>query len=187
MPTKTTIQVIAQAGATLTSFRISAPIRPDSSATPTPIMATRITATTLKLEKLLTREVNRNRMPSTDSRLWMAVVSVRIATSSGSGRVPGHLGTALDLVGDPLGSLGHLVGDGDVEGGQDRGQHDDQDAEPEEDDRRVGDLVADALDDLEQVSSSASSLVPAWWPWRRTPRAGGVSVVRSSSVSAPER
>ena len=90
MPTKTTIQVIAQAGATLTSFRISAPIRPASSATPTPIMATRITATTLKLEKLLTREVNRNRMPSTDSRLWMAVVSVRIATSSGSGKVPGY-------------------------------------------------------------------------------------------------
>src|SRR3954447_16208722 len=44
-PMNTMIQVSAHGGATFTSSRISAPIRPASSATPTPSMATRITAT----------------------------------------------------------------------------------------------------------------------------------------------
>ena len=69
------IKVIAQGGATLTSLRISAAMSPASSATPTPIIATRITATTLKLAKFDTSDVNMNRMPSIVSRLSISVVS----------------------------------------------------------------------------------------------------------------
>ena len=74
-PMNTMIQVSAHGGATFTSFRISAPIRPASSATPTPSIATRITATTLKPEKLLTNDVKRKRTPSTESRLLISAVS----------------------------------------------------------------------------------------------------------------
>ena len=52
-------------GDTFTSLRMSAPMRPACSATPTPIMATKMTATTLKFAKFCTNEVKRNRMPST--------------------------------------------------------------------------------------------------------------------------
>ena len=76
MPTKTMMKVSAHGGATLTSLRISAAIRPASSATPTPIIATKMTATTLKLAKLVTNEVKMNRMPSIVSRLLIAVVSL---------------------------------------------------------------------------------------------------------------
>ena len=46
--------------------------------------------------------------------------------------------------------LGHVVGDADVEGRQHRRQHDHQPAQAEEDDRRVGHLVPDALDAVEE-------------------------------------
>ena len=89
---KTMMNVISRAGATLTSLRISAAISPASSATPTPIMATKMTATTLKFAKLLTNEVKMKRSPSTVSRLLISVVSVWISTSGSS-----YEGGALDL------------------------------------------------------------------------------------------
>ena len=60
---------------TLTSFRISAPIRPAASARPTPIITTRMIATAAKLRKLATKEVKRNRIPSAERRLWIDAVS----------------------------------------------------------------------------------------------------------------
>ena len=47
-PSSTMMKVIAPGGATCTILRISAAMRPASSATPTPIIATRMTATTPK-------------------------------------------------------------------------------------------------------------------------------------------
>ena len=61
---------------TLTSFRISAPIRPAASARPTPSMTTRMIATAAKLRKLATNEVKRKRIPSAERRLCTAAVSV---------------------------------------------------------------------------------------------------------------
>ncbi len=78
------MNAIARAGATLTSLRIRAAIRPAFSATPTPIMATKITATTLKLAKFCTNDVKMNRIPSMEMRLSIAVVSSRITTSTSS-------------------------------------------------------------------------------------------------------
>ena len=72
---KTMMNAISRSGATLTSLRISAAIRPAFSATPTPIMATKITATTLKLAKLVTNDEKMKRSPATDSRLLTSVVS----------------------------------------------------------------------------------------------------------------
>ena len=57
------------------------PSGPAFSATPTPIMATKITATTLKLAKLVTNEEKMKRSPSTESRLSISVVSVWISGS----------------------------------------------------------------------------------------------------------
>ena len=57
-------------------------MRPAFSATPTPIIATKITATTLKLAKFWTNDVKMKRIPSTEMRLSIAVVSVRISASS---------------------------------------------------------------------------------------------------------
>jgi len=45
-------------------------------------MATRITATTLKPEKLLTNDVKRKRTPSTESRLLISVVSCLMTVSA---------------------------------------------------------------------------------------------------------
>ena len=68
-------------GATFTSLRMSAAISPAFSATPTPAIATNVTATTAKPAKLLTNDEKMNRMPSTLSRLctsnvcsWIDVV-----------------------------------------------------------------------------------------------------------------
>ena len=58
-----------------TSLRISAPIRPAASATPTPIMTTSMIATAEKLRKLSTNEVNRKRTPSPVRSPWIFVVS----------------------------------------------------------------------------------------------------------------
>ena len=62
-------------GVTATSLRISAAIIPACSATPTPIMATKMVATTVKLAKLLTNEVKMKRMPSTVRRLRTLTVT----------------------------------------------------------------------------------------------------------------
>ena len=72
---KTRIGVSIASDETLTSFRISAPISPAASARPTPIITTRMIATAAKLRKLATNDVKRKRIPSADSRLWIAAVS----------------------------------------------------------------------------------------------------------------
>lgn len=75
MPSSTMMKVRLPGGATRTSLRIRAPIRPASSARPTPTIATRITATTPKLVKLVVADVKMNLMPSPVSRLSIFVVS----------------------------------------------------------------------------------------------------------------
>ena len=54
---------------TATSLRISAPIRPEASARPTPIITTRMIATAAKLRKFETNEVKMKRIPSAERRL----------------------------------------------------------------------------------------------------------------------
>src|SRR5262249_15215720 len=76
MPISTMMNVIARAGATFTSLRISAAINPAFSATPTPIMATKMTATTLKLAKFVTNDEKMKRAPAIEIRLSIFVVSV---------------------------------------------------------------------------------------------------------------
>jgi hypothetical protein len=49
---------------------------PERSATPTPIITMRMIPIAVKPMKLGTNEVNRNRMPSVVSRLWISTVSV---------------------------------------------------------------------------------------------------------------
>ena len=68
-------------GATATSLRISAAISPACSATPTPAIATNVTATTANPAKLLTNDDSMNRMPSIESRLFTANVCCSITTS----------------------------------------------------------------------------------------------------------
>ena len=83
----------------ITSLRISAVTRPDSSATPAPIIATIIRPTAVKLMKFGISEVYMNRMPSTLRRLRIAVVAVSILCVSGLIRskvtpAPNRLSTA---------------------------------------------------------------------------------------------
>ena len=73
-PMKMMIGVNMAADETLTSFRISAPIRPAASARPTPIITTRMIATAAKLRKLATNDVNMKRTPSAERRLCTAAV-----------------------------------------------------------------------------------------------------------------
>ena len=55
---------------------MSAPMRPPASATPAPISATKVTATTPKPAKLGTNDVKMKRMPSVESRLTIGIVTV---------------------------------------------------------------------------------------------------------------
>ena len=64
---KTMMGVSIAADETATSLRISAPIRPEASARPTPIITTRMIATAAKLRKFATNDVNMKRMPSAES------------------------------------------------------------------------------------------------------------------------
>ena len=64
---------------------MSAPMSPASSATPTPIIATKMTPTTPKPAKLATNDVKMKRMPSAVSRLSTAVVSVSMSHVLGVG------------------------------------------------------------------------------------------------------
>ena len=64
-----------------TSLRIRAPIRPEASARPTPIITTRMMATAAKLRKLATNDVNMKRTPSTEMRLSISAFSVTILYS----------------------------------------------------------------------------------------------------------
>ena len=71
-------------GATSTILRTSVAISPDSSASPTPIIATMITPTAPKPRKFGTIEVNMKRMPSPESRLCTVVVRVITSWLTGS-------------------------------------------------------------------------------------------------------
>ena len=75
-PTKTRMNVRRRLGDAATSTRMSAAIRPPASATPAPISATNVTATTPKPAKFGTNEVKMNRMPSVESRLTIGIVTV---------------------------------------------------------------------------------------------------------------
>ena len=77
-PIKTMMKVIDHGGAADTSLRISAAMRPASSATPMPIIATRMTATTPKSLKFWT-VVKMSRIPSALSTLLTVIVSVTIS------------------------------------------------------------------------------------------------------------
>ena len=55
---------------------MSAAISPPASATPAPISATNVTATTPNPAKLGTNEVKMNRIPSVESRPWIGIVTV---------------------------------------------------------------------------------------------------------------
>ncbi len=59
-------------------------MRPAASATPTPIMAMKTTATTLNPAKLSTKDEKRKAIPSRLSRLSIAVVSWTTSSSSSS-------------------------------------------------------------------------------------------------------
>ena len=78
----TMMNVIRRRGEARTSNRMSAPISPASSASPTPSIATRMIPTTPKLLKLATGDVTMNRMPSAVRRPFTAVVSVWTLRSS---------------------------------------------------------------------------------------------------------
>jgi hypothetical protein len=73
------MKVKIRSGATDTSLRTSVAIRPDSSARPTPIMATRITPTPVKPRKFATGDVTMNRIPSGDRRLRTDACCVTIS------------------------------------------------------------------------------------------------------------
>ena len=64
--------------------------------------------------------------------------------------------TDILLLGDQRRLDGDVVGDADVKGGEDRREHDDQHAQADEDDRRVGHLVADLLDAVEHSLHAAA-------------------------------
>ena len=55
--------------------RMSAPISPPASATPAPMSATNVTATTPKPAKFGTKLVKMNRTPSVVRRLWTGIVT----------------------------------------------------------------------------------------------------------------
>ncbi len=76
------MKVKIERGAIATSLRTSVAIRPDSSASPTPIIATRITPTPVKPRKFATGEVSMKRMPSAESRLRTSVVRSTMSPSS---------------------------------------------------------------------------------------------------------
>lgn len=84
MPSITMMKVKIERGAISTILRTSAAISPDSSASPTPIIATTITPTAPKPRKLPTIDVNMKRMPSAESRLRTVVVRVPTSWVTGS-------------------------------------------------------------------------------------------------------
>src|SRR5262245_8472322 len=74
-PIVTMMAVMVRGGAICTILRTRASIRPDLSATPMPIMATRMIPTGPKFMKLATAEVKMKRMPSADKSPWTLVVT----------------------------------------------------------------------------------------------------------------
>ena len=82
---------------------------PAASATPAPMSATNVTPTTVKPVKLDTNDEKMNRRPSTDRRLWMAIV-VSLMTKCVSS-VKGMLAT-MGSTGPPTYSGGTPTGTG---------------------------------------------------------------------------
>ena len=74
-PTKMRMNASRRRGDAPTSSRMSAAISPLASATPAPISATKVTATTPKPAKLGTNDVKMNRMPSTESNPLIGIVT----------------------------------------------------------------------------------------------------------------
>src|SRR5262245_35018392 len=74
-PSVTMMAVMVRGGASCTILRIRASIRPDLSANPMPIIATRMIPTGPKFMKLATTEVEMKRIPSADNRPWTVVVT----------------------------------------------------------------------------------------------------------------
>ena len=121
---------MALRGATATSLRMSAPISPADSATPTPSMATMITPTALKFMKFgddpLEHEAD--------------AFGRQEALDGGRG--------GLDLAGL---RVSRLVGDARPQQIEDVGEHGDQGDQEHEDHHRVRDLVADPLHGIEHA------------------------------------
>ena len=109
-----------------TSSRMSAAIRPPASATPAPMSATKVTATTPKPAKLGTNDVKMKRMPSIDSRLddrdrdLLDVPAIDVALVTRL-RFDDRLGRVLVVVRRDLDRVRDrdLVGDADTGEGQD--------------------------------------------------------------------
>src|SRR5262245_37001002 len=74
-PRVTMMAVMVRGGATRTILRTRASIRPDLSATPMPIIATRMIPTGPKFMKFATTEVEIKRIPSADNRPWTFIVT----------------------------------------------------------------------------------------------------------------
>jgi len=83
-PSVTTAAVTVERGATRTTRRIRAAIRPLRSARPMPIIATTMMPTGPKLTKFGTTDVITNRMPAGASRLltWVVACSTRCVWGS---------------------------------------------------------------------------------------------------------
>lgn len=77
------MKVSAHFGAARTSLRINEPSSPDSSATPAPIIATKVTPITAKPAKLFTKDEKMNRMPSIEIKLLIGMTCSTIFHSSG--------------------------------------------------------------------------------------------------------
>ena len=150
-------------GATLTILRISAPIIPACSATPTPAIATSVTATTPNAAKFATNVENTNRNPSTESRL-------RISNVCFDDRVVGDLDDLVryDVVRHDRTAQRipkclrvrpgrrrdrHLLGDADVQRREDCRQHHQARDQIQEHDRRFGTLLPDAFDHIEEAAA----------------------------------
>ncbi len=79
IPISTMMKVSVAGGATATSFRTRAAMRPASSAKPTPIITTRMSVIAVNSWKFLVNEVKMKRIPLPVSRPCTLMVSLWIA------------------------------------------------------------------------------------------------------------
>ena len=149
------MKVKIERGAISTILRTSVAIRPDSSATPTPIIATMITPDRAEAE-----EVRHDR-------------GEHEADAVGREQAADRGGLGDDLVGRRIDGL---VGRRPADEAEDHRQDDDDADQEEEDDGRVRHLVADPLDRREKAVEEAAL---------RPPASGEPSVSRSWRSSQP--